>query len=167
MDGLDFLFVSFAIWLIIYAIVVIDNASIPRRASTARLSVKQLGGMPMADRLTYAVSVGPVVDHDVMKRELSVVVNGLVVETTVFPASAVELGTVTVEQDSTVELMLVDVDDAGNRSEPAVLEFVAVDTLPPSQPGALGVTLVSEAPMDVVPEEEVVNDDDEDVVDES
>lgn len=125
----------------------------------------------MADRLTYAVSVGPVVDHDVVTRELRVVVNGLVVETTVFPASAVELGTVTVEQDATVELMLVDVDDAGNRSEPAVLEFVAVDTLPPSQPGAFGVTLVSEAPMDVVPEEnkpeeEVVNNDNDDVVDE-
>jgi hypothetical protein len=165
MHQFDFLFISLALWIVIYAIVAVDTALIPRRASASRLFVRQLGGMPMADRLTYAVSVGPVVDHDVLKRELSVVVNGLVVETKVFPADAVELGTVTVEQDATVELMLVDVDDAGNRSEPATLEFVAVDTLPPSQPGALGVTLVSEAPMDVVPDEEVVNGDD--VVDEA
>jgi len=101
----------------------------------------------MADVLTYRVSVGPVVDGDVVTRELSVYVNGSdngPREVRQYEATATDLGDVLVEQGSSVVLTVVDVDDAGNRSEPAVLEFVATDTLPPAQPGALGVTLVSE-----------------------
>lgn len=100
----------------------------------------------MADLLTYRVSVGPVVDADVVERQLVVAVDGVVPadEVKSFPAAATELGEVTVPQGSSVLLTLVDVDDAGNRSEPAVLEFVAEDTLPPAQPGSFGVTLVRE-----------------------
>lgn len=100
----------------------------------------------MADILTYRVSVGPVVDADVVTRELSVYVNGADVarEVRAYEPTATDLGDVVVEQGSSVELRVVDVDDAGNRSEPAVLTFVAEDTLPPAQPGSLGVTLVSE-----------------------
>lgn len=114
----------------------------------------------MADLLTYRVSVGPVVDADVVTRELSVYVNGSDVarEVRAYEPTTIELGDVVVEQGSSVELRVVDIDDAGNRSEPAVLTFVAEDTLPPAQPGALGVTLVSETRVpDVVvtPEPEV------------
>lgn len=114
----------------------------------------------MADLLTYAVSVGPVVDGDVVERQLVVAVDGVVPvdEFTVFPADATDLGTITVPQGSSVVVTLVDVDDAGNRSEPAVLEFVAEDTLPPAAPGSLGVTLVGEKPADVVPEEPTVDE---------
>lgn len=98
----------------------------------------------MADVLTYAVSAAPVVEGDVVSRELSVVVDGLEQPVVSFPGYAVDLGTVDVPQNSEVVLRLVDVDDAGNRSEPAEVTFVAVDTLPPSTPGALGVSLVGE-----------------------
>ncbi|NDD52739.1 hypothetical protein EBZ39_02465 [bacterium] len=100
----------------------------------------------MADILTYRVLVGPVVDADVVTRELSVYVDGSDVarEVRAYEPSATELGDVLVAQGSSVELRVVDIDDAGNRSEPAVLAFVAEDTLPPAQPGTLGVTLVSE-----------------------
>ncbi len=100
----------------------------------------------MADILTYRVSVGPVVDADVVTRELSVYVNGADVarEVRAYEPTVTELGDVLVEQGSSVELRVVDIDDAGNRSEPAVLAFVAEDTLPPAQPGSLGVTLVAE-----------------------
>lgn len=108
----------------------------------------------MADVLTYAVSAAPVVDGDVVSRELSVVINGLEQPVVSFPGYAVDLGTVEVPQDSEVVLRLVDVDDAGNRSEPAEMIFVAVDTLSPVAPGALGVALVSEKTVsDVVPED--------------
>jgi len=102
--------------------------------------------LTMADLLTYRVSVGPVVDADVVERQLVVAVDGVVPvdEFKTFPAATTDLGEVTVPQGSSVLLTLVDVDDAGNRSEPAVLEFVAEDTLPPAQPGSFGVTLVSE-----------------------
>jgi hypothetical protein len=112
------------------------------------LTVFQIrSNLTMADVLTYRVSVGPVVDGDVVTRELSVYVNGSdngPREVRQYEATATDLGDVLVEQGSSVVLTVVDVDDAGNRSEPAVLEFVATDTLPPAQPGALGVTLVSE-----------------------
>lgn len=119
------------------------------------LEVRQIGRDNMADVLVYKVSVAPAVDADVVERRLTVVVNGLVVEgPKVFPASATDLGEVRAEQGASVLLTLVDVDDAGNRSEPASLEFVAEDTLPPAQPGALGVTLVAEIEGDVAAEPE-------------
>lgn len=98
----------------------------------------------MADLLTYRVSVGPVVDHDVVSRQLVVAVNGETTSSLVFAGSAVDLGDISVPQDASVVLTLVDVDDAGNKSEPATLEFVAADTLPPAQPGFFSVTLVGE-----------------------
>ncbi len=99
----------------------------------------------MADVLVYKVSVGPVVDADVVERQLVVAVDGTATDDVkVFPADTTELGEISVPQGASVVLTLVDVDDAGNRSEPAVLEFVAADTLPPAQPGAFGVTLVRE-----------------------
>jgi len=98
----------------------------------------------MTDVLTYAVSAAPVVDGDVVSRELSVVINGVEQPVASFPGYAVDLGVLEAPQNAEVVLRLVDVDDAGNRSEPAEMMFVAVDTLPPAAPGALGVSLVSE-----------------------
>lgn len=108
----------------------------------------------MADVLVYKISVGPVVDADVVERQLFVALNGRtdVAATKVFPPEATDLGELRVPQGENVLLTLVDVDDAGNRSEPAVLEFVAEDTIPPAAPGALGVTLVAETHEDPAPE---------------
>lgn len=94
--------------------------------------------------LIYSVSAGPVVDKDVVTRELSVVVDGGQPATTTFPSTATELGEVKVEQGGKVVLSLVDIDDAGNRSQPATVEFVAADTIPPAKPGEFGVNLVRE-----------------------
>jgi len=100
----------------------------------------------MADVLVYKVSVGAPVDADVVERQLVVAVNGAASpdEFKVFPAATTDLGEIRVKQGDSVLLTLVDVDDAGNRSEPAVLEFVATDTLPPAKPGEFGVTLAAE-----------------------
>jgi hypothetical protein len=43
------------------------------------------------------------------------------------------------------------VDDAGNESPSTVLEFALSDTIPPDQPGGLGVTVLREIPDDQVP----------------
>ena len=94
--------------------------------------------------LVYSVSAGPAVDADVTGRQLTVVVNGEVLSTVELAGSATDLGEVKVEQNANVTLSLVDVDDAGNRSQPAVLDFVATDTIPPAQPGSFGVTLARE-----------------------
>lgn len=98
----------------------------------------------MADILTYVINAAAPVDADVVQRELIASVNGETVSTTVWSGTAVDLGVISVPQDSQVELTLVDIDDAGNRSAPAVVTFVAADTVPPQAPGGIGVTLVGE-----------------------
>ena len=99
---------------------------------------------PTSMALVYSVSAGPAVDADVTGRQLTVVVNGEVLSIVELAGSATDLGEVKVEQNANVTLSLVDIDDAGNRSQPAVLDFVATDTLPPAQPGSFGVTLARE-----------------------
>lgn len=103
----------------------------------------------MANVLTYSVSAAAPVDADVVARLLTLVVNGEEQGTAELPASATDsLSIFSVPQDAEVVLTLVDVDDAGNKSEPAVLTFTAVDTIAPAQPGSFGVTLVSETQSD-------------------
>lgn len=106
-----------------------------------RLSFKE----PISMALVYSVSAGAPVDADVTVRELLVTVNGEQLgEPVMFNGSATSLGEVRVEQNSVVSLTLVDIDDAGNRSQPATIEFTATDTIPPAQPGSFGVTLARE-----------------------
>jgi hypothetical protein len=94
--------------------------------------------------LVYNVTAGSVVDADVVNRRLSVVVNGVDRGTNEYPADTTSFGELSFSDNDSVVLTLVDVDDAGNSSSPAVVEFVAADTLPPAQPGDFGVTLVRE-----------------------
>lgn len=122
-------------------------------AQVRRLAFK-MGGPPHAfhvslialesGMLIYSVTAGPAVDADVSSRRLSVMVNGEVSSTVDHPASTTSFGEIVAPQDATVVVTLVDVDDAGNESPPSFYEFVAKDTIPPSQPGSLGVTLVRE-----------------------
>lgn len=109
------------------------------------LSVTLLGGNEMADVLTYQVSVGLPVSHDVVQRELSFVIDGADPVVSVFSNETTDLGTVNAPEGANVVLSLVDIDNAGNRSDAAVLSFEAVDTLPPAVPGSFGVTLVGES----------------------
>lgn len=77
---------------------------------------------------------------DVVLRELTQVINGI---QTVLN---VEQGyTFLAEDGAMVSLSLVDIDDAGNRSEPSpTLTFTATDTIAPPTPGELGVTVIGE-----------------------
>lgn len=94
--------------------------------------------------LVYNVTAGPVVDNDVIERRLTVTVNGEVSQTTTSSSDTTSFGEFSFADNDNVVLTLVDVDDAGNVSSPAVLEFAAADTIPPAKPGEFGVTLVRE-----------------------
>jgi hypothetical protein len=98
----------------------------------------------MPNVLTYTVTAGPVTDADVVKRTLQIVVNGESKDSTNYPSDATKFSDLVVNQDDSVVMTLIDTDDAGNPSAPAVVEFVALDTIPPAMPGSFGVTLVSE-----------------------
>jgi hypothetical protein len=98
----------------------------------------------MADKLIFGVTFDSAGDPDSVKRTLTTVVGDAAPVVTDYPAGKTDLGDIMVEQDSNVHLELVDTDDAGNKSEPVVLDFVAVDTLPPQLSGVFGVTLKGE-----------------------
>lgn len=140
------IFIVYALFVLL-TLVLLYPMWMDRVVPEPQLSFYQLERDYMADLLTYVVTAAPVVDHDVVTRELVVKVGDAEGDVSTWPGSAVELGNVVVPQDTHVVLTLVDVDDAGNRSAPAVVDFVAVDTLPPAAPGAFGVTLVGETPV--------------------
>jgi len=93
--------------------------------------------------LFYAVSAAPPVDKDVVARNLTVTINGELVETKAYGPAATDLGEVAAKEGDLVVLVLTDTDDAGNVSAPAEISFAAADTLPPAAP-EFGVTLVRE-----------------------
>ena len=142
MDFLVFLFAFY--FAAIVFLLVLWPPELKTLSKPERFTFQQLGRDMMADVLVYNVSVGSVVDADVAERRLALVVDGGEPVITVFPPEATELGEVRVPQGARAALTLVDFDDAGNASPPASFEFVAADTLPPAQPGGLGVTLVKE-----------------------
>lgn len=107
------------------------------------------------DILTYRVDVAPPVDADVVSRELTVSIDGAATVYTAEPGTAFNVFDAV--QGSNVKLELVDIDDAGNRSQPAVVEFVATDTLPPSTPVGFTVEVIAERSAAVVPDPEVVD----------
>lgn len=138
-----------ALWLgvvIIAAVWLARRKSVGFVVSPQKLSVKQIERVNenMADTMTYEIAVGGPASQDVVSRELTVVVDGVYRDPVVFPAYEVSLGRVSVPQDSEVVVSLVDVDDAGNRSEPSTISFKALDVVPPAAPGGLSVTVVGE-----------------------
>lgn len=94
--------------------------------------------------LIYEVNCSSAVSSDVVSRVLTVSVNGSDISVSTFDSLATNLGELSFSQGDNVVLSLVDVDDAGNRSDAATLEFVAQDSIPPESPTGLGVKLVRE-----------------------
>ena len=93
--------------------------------------------------LIYEVGLASSVSPDVVKRVLSVTVDGAEVVTEV-DTTATKYVLAPVKEGANVTVALKDVDDAGNSSEWATVSFVAKDTLPPETPGAPTVVLVEE-----------------------
>jgi hypothetical protein len=106
----------------------------PRSAAPSVHLLREDHGM-----LVYSLTLPPPGAADVARRELTQVVDGgapTVVEAT----DGMELS---YDDGVHVVLTLIDIDDAGNRSEPSpALEFDATDTLAPAAPGELGVSLL-------------------------
>lgn len=104
--------------------------------------------------LVYSVTCNPPVDYDVVLRKLSVTVNnGETVEKS-YSANTTNFGEFKFKEGDQVTLSLVDIDGAGNVSEPATVSFVAMDTIPPVAPTGLNVVLVRQEGDEVVEESE-------------
>lgn len=101
--------------------------------------------------LVYNAFLPGVSDSDVVSRKVKLVVDGSVAILTVSPDTKV-LELPPIKDNSSVEISLSDVDDAGNESGyNTPLKFTAVDTIVPAVPGIVNVKLVREVD-DVAPE---------------
>jgi hypothetical protein len=110
--------------------------------------------------LVYGLSCEAPVDSDVVNRRLVVNVNGNDVAKNTYSSDVVDFGEFTFSQGDDVVMILVDIDDAGNESDPATVQFQAVDTIPPRVPGGFSVSLLREVedttPAPTTPEPEPV-----------
>ena len=96
--------------------------------------------------LIYELQVPSPSSYDVASRVIRLTVNGvsgdmplIVTESTV--------STGPIKENSRVSVQIKDIDHAGNHSEwSEPYEFIALDTLPPPQPGKVGAVLVSQVP---------------------
>lgn len=89
----------------------------------------------------------PVEDFDVLEREFTYKVNE--VSTTVTLAKDTPSYDFWAPEESNVTLSLIDLDNAGNRSEPSVRAFKVMDTLPPAKPGDMVTDILQEVADDV------------------
>ena len=91
--------------------------------------------------------------HDVVSRELTVSVGGAEPVVFTLEANASEQSGFEGLHGDLVAGSLVDVDAAGNRSEPSVFSFTLVDTFPPPAPGEVGLKVTGQThPEPVEPE---------------
>lgn len=106
--------------------------------------------------LIYNAFLPSISDSDVVVRKLKLVVNGVETVLSVDPSVTV-LELPPIKDNSSVEISISDVDDAGNQSEYSVpLTFTALDTIVPAVPGAVNVKIVKEVAdeVEVAPEPE-------------
>lgn len=81
---------------------------------------------------------------DVVKRELSVKIADADAVLAELAADALEADGYEGQDDDAVEVSLVDIDDAGNRSEARVQTFTLADTIAPPVPGEIGLVVTAE-----------------------
>jgi hypothetical protein len=82
--------------------------------------------------------------QDVVTREVTVQIAGQEPTVDTLPGEALEMIGLSGNDGDTVSGSLVDIDDAGNRSESRNFDFVLADTIAPPQPGEVSLIVTSE-----------------------
>lgn len=112
-----------------------------RAIREARVSI---GGIEM-DMIRFVVVLPDEPTPDVVKREVTVTfADGTSASVDAMGRAAGDSAEFIGQQDSVVKVSVVNVDDAGNKSEPRVAEFTLVDTFAPAQPGEIGLRATGE-----------------------
>ena len=104
----------------------------------------EIGDSKMAGVILFQVVLPPKGADDVVTRELQLSFADGGVLTVNLEASAETTAVLRGPEGTQVTVSLVDVDDAGNRSEPSVAVFDLVDIIPPPKPGELSLSIVGE-----------------------
>lgn len=94
--------------------------------------------------LTFKLVLPPPGASDVVARELTYSIGGGTTSTEQLDGGATEFGGLVGNDNEPVAVSLVDIDDAGNRSEARSQTFTLTDTLAPPQPGEMGLVIESE-----------------------
>lgn len=105
--------------------------------------------------LQFKIVLPELKDADVVLRRLAVKVGDGEFVVREFAPDTLEADGYEGPQDAAVEVSLVDVDDAGNVSQPSTLSATLVDTIPPSTPDAPQLVVTgetSDAPAEPAPE---------------
>ena len=96
------------------------------------------------EMLQFVLNLPPAGAADVIARELTVAIGtNASVTFNLLGTADVSEGMSGADNDP-VTGTLVDIDDAGNRSEPRTFSFVLTDTIPPPTPGEVGLTVTGE-----------------------
>ena len=94
--------------------------------------------------LTFVLTLPPPGASDVVKRQVTVAIGGddhMLIE---YDSTTRVTEEMSGSDNDTVVGSLVDVDDAGNFSAAREFSFVLTDTIPPPQPGEVGIAIVFE-----------------------
>lgn len=113
------------------------------RAPAGPVRIQVTGDAQMADTLQFEVILPPVAAPDVVSREVAVDIDGTLATFTV-AGDVTKLENLEGAQGATVTVTLVDVDDAGNKSEPSVKIAVLADTFAPPKPGEIDLVVINE-----------------------
>ena len=108
----------------------------------------------MADQIQFSVNLPAKAAPDVVSRELTIVVGGGEPDVRTLGGDVLVVEGLEGDQDATVELSLVDIDDGDNRSEPSTASGVLLDTVAPPQRGALAIEVIGETFEEPEPEPE-------------
>lgn len=97
-----------------------------------------------SEMLVFVLTLPPKSAPDVVSRELTVKVGDAEPQTLSPGVDDTESIELSGADNASVTGSLVDIDDAGNRSEARTFEFVLTDTIAPAQPAEVGVRVVRE-----------------------
>lgn len=84
--------------------------------------------------LIYNLTAAKPEDSDVVSRQLEVYINGVRTSTKLYDANTISFDPVVASHGDDIKVYLYDIDHVDNRSEPAIIQFVARDTIPPKTP---------------------------------
>lgn len=115
-----------------------------RCSNQGLLRISITGEDPMADKILFQVVLPPKSAPDVVRRELTINFNNGTQDVIELSADATSSDTLKGDQDSEISVALVDIDDAGNRSEPSLAAFELKDVVAPPAPGEIGLSIVGE-----------------------
>lgn len=96
------------------------------------------------DMLKFVLVLPPAGAHDVVNRELSLQIGNDQPQVIDVDSSKNETSELSGLQNDVVKGSLVDIDDAGNRSEARDFEMILLDTLAPPKPGEIGLRVTDE-----------------------